>query len=169
MGDFFSNNTEILIAVLALAAALQANFIARRSKLDSDRILLSERKRDLLQAIDRQHVTLLRLRFVMQDQQLQFELCPNLSLAEPEEKERVLANLNALYGLEEACLKARNRAEAINGIHDPAAIDTQFSEVGRLTVHLQKDIEHEQKLLDSKKSLVADKSRFFKTNDASVA
>jgi hypothetical protein len=155
MGALLANNAEVLIAILALVIALQANIIARRAKLDSDRLLLSGKKRDLLHEIDRQHVTLLRLRFVMQGQQLQFELCPQLFLVDPEEKERVLSNLNALDRLEESCLKARENVEAINIKHDPAEIDVQFAAVCRLTAHLEKDLEHEQELLDSKKRLVA--------------
>ena len=166
MGALLASNAEILISALALVIALQANIIARRSKLDSDRILLSERKRNLIQEIDRQHVTLLRLRFVMQDQRLQFELCPQLSLVDPEKKERVTANLNAIDRLEEIYIQARMNAEAINVKHDLAEIDAQFAEVGRLTAHLQKDLEHEQGLLDSKKRLVATADHFFNTNDS---
>lgn len=153
--ELLSNNLETIIAVLALVIALQANVLARMSKSDSDRMLLSEKKRDLLQQIDRQHVTMLRLRFVMQGQLLQFELCPDIALLQPDEKERVEANLDALDQLEESCLQARSKAERIDVTHDPAAIDFEFADLGRLTAHLQKDLEHEQALLEGKKYLVA--------------
>lgn len=152
--EFLADNAGTTIAILALVAALQANAIARISKADSDRILLSEKKRDLVQEIDRQHVALIRLRFVMQGQQLQIQLCPEIDVLQPGEKDRVEGNLAALDELERLCLQARSKAETINVRHDPASIDVQFSDVGRLTAHLQKDLEHEQILLEGKKNLV---------------
>lgn len=151
--DFFAGNAGTIIAVLALVAALQANAIARKSKAGSDRMLLSEKKRGLIQEIDRQHVSLIRLRFVMQGQQLQLQLCPEIEGLQPGETNRVEANLAALDELERLCLQARSTAELINVRHDPASIDAQFANVSRLTAHVQKDLEHEQILLEGKKNL----------------
>lgn len=153
--SFLAENAEKIIAILALVIALQANLLSRRSKLESDRLLLSERKRDLLQVIDHQHVTLMRVRFIIQDQLLQFELCPQISTLMPDERERLVSNLAVLDNLERFCLKARSEAEAVDLKHDPARIDAQFSDVGRLTAHLLKDLEHEQSLLVGKKNLVS--------------
>jgi len=152
--SFLTSHAETIIAILALVIALQANLLARRSKSDSDRLLLSQKKRDLLQEIDRQHVTMLRLRYVVQDELLQFELCPQIELVQPGEREGLKNNAEGLDTLEHLCLEARKKAETINIGHDPAQIDVQFSEVGRLMAHLQKDLEHEQSLLQGKKNLV---------------
>ena len=78
--DFLAGNAGTIIAVLALVAALQANAIPRKSKTSADRMLISEKKRELIQEIDRQHVSLIRLRFVMQGQQLQLQLCPECAI-----------------------------------------------------------------------------------------
>jgi hypothetical protein len=152
--DFLSQHAETAIAILALIVALHANVLSRRTKADSDRMLLSGKKRDLLQEIDRQHVTLHRVRFVLQDEILQFELCSQMTQLLLGERERIDENLKALDQLERLCLAARTRAEKIDIAHDPAQIDIEFVEIGRLTAHLQKDLEHEQSLLEGKKNLV---------------
>lgn len=142
------------IAVIALLLSLQANLIARLSKSDSDRNLLSEKKRDLLREIDAQHIMLLRVRFVLQGELLQFDLCPDISQVQPGERERVENNLSVLDELERLCVKARVDAAEINTKYDTAKIDAQFAEIGRLTSHLQVDLEREQALLEGKKNLV---------------
>lgn len=152
--DYFVPIASIVIATLALLVSLRANALARRSKSDSDRVLLSEKKRNLIQEIDKQHVTILRLRFVLQDELLQFEICPAIADVQPDERERVQNNANALDKLEQLCQGSRAKAELINVHHDPAAIDVQWSAVTRLTTHLEKDLEQEKQLLENKKHLV---------------
>lgn len=142
------------IAVLALLLSLQANLLARKSKSDSDRNLLSEKKRDLLREIDMQHIMLLRVRFVLQEELLQLEYCQEISQVQPSERDRIDNNLIVLDKLEQFCVEARAKAAEINVRYDTAKIDIQFAEVGRLTSHLQVDLEREQKLLEGKKNLV---------------
>lgn len=152
--SFLAAHSGTIIAVLALLLAMQANVISRKVKADSDRILLSERRRDLLREIDKQQVTMHRLRFILESQIIQFEQCHHLEKLQPSELERLNSNLKTLEKLERFCLETRRKIERADVHDDPAELDAKFAEVGRLTAHLEKDVEHEKSLLEDKKNLV---------------
>ena len=152
--DFLKENSDLLIALLALLLALQANVMSRKAKADSDRVLISEKRRDLVQEIDKQHVLILRLRFVVESQLVQFQICPPLVDLLEGERERLEKNLVALDGLEAMCISARVDAEGINMGIDSALIDVKHSGIARLTSHLEKDLDNEESLLEDKKHLV---------------
>ncbi len=164
MQQFLAENSPLLVAVLALIVSLQANIRSRRSSEKSDRLLISGKKLELLQELDRQHTLLLRLKFIVESQLIQFEMCPALLTLLPEENERLKNNLEGLEGMEQICLNQRGRSEAIDVNYDPAKVDAEMSEVRRLITHLEKDIQNESELLATKKHLVATAP---KGNDAS--
>lgn len=154
MLDAVTQVAPLLVSVLALVLSLEANVRARRSKQESDRLLISTKKLEYLQEIDRQHTLLLRLRFIVQDELIQFEVCPPLDELLSGERERLEGNLQGLIGLEEGCERQRERAEAVQTGADPAALDAALADTRRLSLHLEKDIEHENKLLADKRRLV---------------
>ena len=66
--EFLSTNTALLISVIALIislrashTALQAHKLNLKSKADLDRVLLFEKKRELLNAADWQHCLIAKL------------------------------------------------------------------------------------------------------------
>ena len=155
MLETLEQHASVLIALLALVVSLQANVRARRSKQELDRLLISTKKVELLQEVDRQHTLLLRLRFIVKDQLNQFRVCPRLDRLLSGERERLEHNLQALLGLEQGCERQREQAESIQVGADPAELDVALANTRRLSLHLEKDIEHEGKLLSDKRSLVA--------------
>jgi hypothetical protein len=154
MLDAVTEVAPLLVSVLALVLSLEANVRARRSKQESDRLLISTKKLEHLHEIDRQHTLLLRLRFIVQDELLQFEVCPPLDELLSGERERLEGNLQGLIGLEEGCERQREAAEAVQTGADPALLDAALADTRRLSLHLEKDIEHETKLLADKRRLV---------------
>lgn len=152
--SFLRENWEALVACLSLVVALQANFMSRRSQKKSDRLLLSEKRRDLILEIDRTIVIIERIKFILDDQLLQFSLCPALDQALPGEQLRIEGNVEALFGMRNMCITMRTRYESIGADFDPALIDHDFSEMARMQAHLQKDADHESVLLSKKLELV---------------
>jgi hypothetical protein len=157
--DFLNANAALLVAALALIISLRASSIAHsahnlnlRSKSDSDRTSLAEKRKELLNAIDRQHTALASLNFVTSQQILIFAECPKLNELLPTELGRLKSNLATVETLEASYETIRNSASTLSDI---PSHDEKLAEIMRLTVHLDKDIAHERTLLEQLPQLAA--------------
>lgn len=126
-----------------------------KNREDADKVLLAEKKRELLNQLDHQHVTLATLSFVTAQQILLFKDCPQLEDLMPEELSRLRSNLQVIENLEESYEAQRFTAEAYVAASDIPKLDSSMAEVRRLTIHLEKDIAHEKMLLEQLRHLVA--------------
>jgi hypothetical protein len=157
--EFLSANAALLVAALALIISLRASSIAHsahnlnlRNKSDSDRFALAEKRKELLNAIDRQHTTLATLNFVTTHQIVVFADCPKLNELLPTELDRLKSNLAMVETLESSYEIIRNNASVLTDI---PSHDEKLTDVLRLTIHLEKDIAHERTLLEQLQHLAA--------------
>ena len=160
--ELLASNAAILFSVVALFVSLRANFIAHkahklnmRNKEDSDQVLLAEKKREVLNELDRQHATLATLSFVTEQQIILFDECTQLNRLLPDERGRLLANLQSVDALEKSYDVQRASAGAFSAASDIPKLDDVLGTVRRLSIHLEKDIAHEKMLLDQLRHLVA--------------
>lgn len=160
--DFISTNAALLVAAVALIISLRSNYIAHqahqlnvRNKTDSDRVRFFEKKRELLNEIDKQHTTLATLSLITAQGILVFKECPKLHDLMPDEFDRLKSNLRTVENLAANYEQRRKSVEAIDANADIATQDNELANVRRLTIHLEKDIVHEQLLLDKLRHLAA--------------
>lgn len=149
--EFVSSNAALLVSVIALVVSLRATYTAHqvhklylKNKADAERILLFEKKRDLLTEVDRQHTRLATLMMLIAQKILLFREHPSLHDTMRAEFHRLKANLNAVQHLSEAYEKQREGIQAINVGADIAAQEELLANIRRLTIHVEKDIAHEQ-------------------------
>lgn len=162
LADFASSNAALLVAAIALVISLRSNHIAHkahqlnmRSKADADRVLLFEKKRELLNEVDKQHSTLATLSLIVAQGILVFKDCPKLHDLLPDEFDRLKSNLRAVENLAANYEHHRRTIEAIDANADITKQDEELANVRRLTIHLEKDIAHERLLLDQLRQLAA--------------
>jgi hypothetical protein len=162
LAEFVSSNGALLVAVLALLISLRANHVSKqahelnvRSKADADRVRLSEKKRELLNEIDKQHVTLATLSLITAQGVLVFKECPKLHELLPDEFDRLKGNLRTVENLAANYESQRKGFEVVDGESDAAGQDRALAEVRRLTIHLEKDVAHERLLLEQLRHLAA--------------
>ena len=153
--EFLSSNAANLIALIALVFSLRANYTAHhahklnlQNKADAERLLLYEKKRELLNEVDRQHTRFATLMMLTAQKILLFREYPELHKTMQEEFERLKSNLNAVQHLSDKYEKQRKGIEAINVGADIAAQEELLANIQRLTIHVEKDIAHEQTHLD---------------------
>jgi hypothetical protein len=151
IAEFLQSNSALLVAVLALLISLRANYTAHsayklnlKSKADSDKILLFEKKRALLNEVDRQNTRLRTLMLVAAQKILLFREHPSLHETMQEEFDRLKSNLKALQELADKYDEQRKGVEAINVGADIAVQEELLANIQRLTIHVEKDIAHEQ-------------------------
>ena len=152
--EFLANHSALLVAIVALFISLRANYIAQqahklnlRSKLDADRILLFEKKRELLGEVDRQHTRMATLSMVTAQKILLFREHPELHESMPAEFDRLKSNLESIQTLSSGYDEQRKGIETIDVGADIAKQDELLANIRRLTIHLEKDITHEQSTL----------------------
>ena len=160
--EFLGSNAALLIAIVAILISLRANFTAHRAhelnvrnKVDTDRILLNEKRRELLNELDKQHATLATLSFVVAQEVMTFQDCPKLNELLPEELERLQSNLRGVEKLKEGYEPQRREVEAVDVGYDIASLDSKLAGTRRLSIHLEKDIAHERTLLDQLRHLAS--------------
>ena len=149
--EFLQTNAALMVSVLALLISLRANYTAHlthklslKSKADAEKILLYEKKRALLNEIDRQHTRLRTLMMVTAQKMLLFREHPSLHETMQDEFDRLKANLKAVQQLAEQYDEQRKGVEAIDVGADIATQEDLLANVQRLTIHVEKDIAHEQ-------------------------
>ena len=160
--EFMGKNAALLVALLALIASLRAGYVAHRAfqlnvrnREDADRVRVFQKKRELLNELDIQDITIEKLSYVLQQEVLLFEDSPRLTQLLPDELPRLRNNLDMLPTLKE---KVATMREAARGIGLGTEIETQedgLTAVRRLTIHLEKDIEHEKLGLEQLRRLAA--------------
>ena len=155
--EFIRSNASMLVATIALIISLRASSIARsayklnlRKKEDEDRLMLAEKRRELLNAIDRQNTALATLSFVTAEQIIVFAEWPKLNDILPEELARLHGNLATVETLQSSYEDQRNQLAILTDI---PAHEESLSEVLRLNIHLEKDIAHERALLTKLRNL----------------
>jgi hypothetical protein len=158
--DLVSSNAALFVSVVALLISLRANFTAHkahelnvRNKADADRVLLAEKKREVLNELDRQHATLATLSFVTAQEVLVFQDCLKLNELLPDELDRLRSNLKALEELEHGYEPQRKAVQAIDSATQIHSLDERLAGVRRLSIHLEKDIAHEKTLLEQLRHL----------------
>lgn len=149
--EFVSANAALLVSVVALIVSLRASYTAHqvyklnlRNKADAERTLLFEKKRELLNEVDRQHTRFATLMMLTAQKILLFREHPSLHDTMQDEFDRLKANLNAVQHLSESYEKQREGIQAINVGADIATQEELLANVRRLTIHVEKDIAHEQ-------------------------
>lgn len=164
--EFLSTNAALLVAAIALFISLRANFLAQmahklnvKSRADADRILLFEKKRENLNELDRRHTRMATLSLLTAQKIMLFREDPELHETMASEFARLKANLDGLQTLASNYEKQRNEIAAIDVGADIAAQDEMLANVRRLTIHLEKDIAHEQADLEEMRKQVAMKNR----------
>jgi len=145
----------LLISLKATHFARKAYELNLRTKADADRLRLFEKKRELLNEVDKQHATLATLSFLTAHAILLFKECPKLHELLPDEFDRLKSNLKTIEHLEQRYESERQAIEALQTDADIASLDDQLATVRRLSIHLDKDIVHERSLLDQLRHLVA--------------
>lgn len=152
---FLSSNAALLAALLALVISLRANFIAHqahklnlRNRADTQRIQFFEKKRELLNEVDHQHTRFATLMMLTAQKVLLFREHPSLHDTMNEEFDRLKSNLKAIQRLYEKYEKQRQGIESINIGEDIAVLDEVLASIHRLTIHVEKDIAHEQAYLN---------------------
>jgi hypothetical protein len=160
--EFLGSNAALLTAILALLVSLRATYIAHqahnlnlKNKADARRLLLSEKKRELLNELDKEHATLATLSFVTEQQIAKFEECSRLNDLMPEELARLTSNLQTLETLKQSYFTQRAEIESLGDGADIAEQDERLANIRRLTIHLEKDIAHEKALLEQLRALAA--------------
>ena len=149
--EFISSNAALLASLIALAISLRASYTAHRAyklnvrnKTDADRVLLFEKKRELLNEVDRQHARFATLMLLTAQKILLFREHPTLHDTMQDEFDRLKSNLSAVQKLSEKHEEQRKGIEAIDVGADIAAQDELLANVRRLTIHVEKDIAHEE-------------------------
>ena len=149
--EFLQTNAAILVSVIAPLISLRANYTAHlthklslRSKADAEKILLYEKKRALLNEVDRQHTRLRTLMMVTAQKILLFREHPSLHETMQDEFDRLKSNLTEVQQLAEKYDEQRKGIEAINVGADIATQEELLANVQRLTIHVEKEIAHEQ-------------------------
>jgi hypothetical protein len=157
--DFLSQNAALFISVIALLISLLANHTAQQShklnltaKADTDRVLLFEKKREALNEVDRQHARIATLMMVTAQKILLFRENPELHDSIQAEFDRLKSNLKSVQQLEAKYEEQRRGIEAIDVGANIAEQDELLANIRRLTIHIEKDVAHEQSHLDELRS-----------------
>lgn len=152
--NFVLANSALLTALLALAISLRANYTSHqahklnlRNKADAERILLFEKKRELLNEVDRQHIRFATLMMLTAQKLLLIKEQPQLHETIQDDFDRLKSNLSALQVIDRYD-EQRAEIEAINVGADIAMQDELLATIRRLTIHMEKDIAHEQASLN---------------------
>ena len=163
--EFLSANAALLAAAVALFISLRANYTAQeahklnvKNKADADRVLLYEKKRETLNELDRQHTRMATLSMLTAQKILLFREHPELHDTMSDEFTRLKANLAGVQKLASSYEEHRNDIAAIGTGADIAAQDEMLANVRRLTIHLEKDIAHEQADLEHMRKQLAMKN-----------
>lgn len=94
--------------------------------------------------MDRQNTLLRTLMLVVAQKILLFREHPSLHETMQEEIDRLKSNLKASQELADKYDEQRKGAEAINVGADIAVLEELLADIQRLTIHVEKDIAHEQ-------------------------
>lgn len=157
--EFLAINAALLVAVVALLISLRANYTAYqahqlniKNKADTDRVLLFEKNRELLNEVDRQYTRLATLMMLTAQKILLFRENPELHDSMPQEFDRLKSNLATVQKLDSKYDEQRSGIESIDVGADIATQEELLANIRRLTIHLEKDIAHEQSQLEEMRS-----------------
>lgn len=160
MLEVIIENSSMLVAILALIASLVANNTAQKahrlnekSTTSAARLLVFERKRELLMELDRQRATLERLKFVMECEEVIMNSNPLLQEIIHDELDRLANNIGMVNHFLSVYESQRTEIEALAEESDAGELDMRLADLRRLTVHFEKDIEQEKSLLEQRKIL----------------
>jgi hypothetical protein len=149
--EFLSTNAALLVSAIALIISLRANYTAHqshrlnvKSKGDADRVLLFEKKRELLNEVDRQHARIATLMMLTAQKILLFREHPHLHESKPGEFDRLKSNLTSVQTLDGKYEEQRQGLETIDVGADIAKQEELLANIRRLTIRIEKDIAHEQ-------------------------
>lgn len=151
LAAFLQSNGALVVAILALVVSLAAHRTARaahalnlKARRDQDRVRLFEKKRETLNELDTQYTRMATLSMVIAQKILLFRDNRHLHESMPEEFARLKKNLASIEQLRSRYTEQRAAAEALGDGMDIAAQEEILAEVRRLTIHIEKDIAHEQ-------------------------
>jgi hypothetical protein len=112
--------------------------------VDSDRLLLAEKKREALNELDRQYTRMATLSLVISQKILVFKEHPELQKSLSTEFDRLKSNLRAIEALRGRYDEHRKSIEAIREGSDAVEQEEILGQILRLSIHIEKDISHEQ-------------------------
>lgn len=160
--ELLATNAALLVAAVALLISLRANYTAQmahklnvKNKADADRILLFEKKRETLNELDSRHTRMATLSLLTAQKILLFREHSELHETMASEFTRLKANLDGVQKMTDSYEKQRNDIAAIGAGADIAVQDEMLANIMRLTIHLEKDIAHEQADLEEMRKQVA--------------
>jgi hypothetical protein len=152
--EFVAGNAALLVSLLALIISLLANSTARhanalnaKSKADADHVRFSEKRRELLNEIDRQHARMVTLMLLTAQQIALLNENPHMRERSADEYKRLRKNLAAVHGLGSRYEEQRQIIEGVKAATELTDPDALLADTRRLTIHLEKDIEHEERRL----------------------
>ena len=164
LSAFLSNNAGLLVAVVALLVSLRANHTAQaahrlnvQNKVDTTRVLLAEKKRETLNELDCQYTRMATLSLLTAQKILLFKESPTLHETLSDEFVRLKSNLVAVQTLSSRYEEQRRGIEEIGLDSDVATQEELLGKIRRLTIHIEKDIAHEQADLEDMRKRVARK------------
>lgn len=149
--DFISVNAAVLVSIVALVVSLRASYTSHRAyvlnlknKHDADRIKIYEKKREVLSELDVQHTRFATLMMLTAQKILVFRDHPGLVMSMEKELERLRHNLDYLQKQHETYEDQRRGLEEIGEGADIAKQEELIALIRKLTIHVEKDIEHER-------------------------
>lgn len=161
--NFLSTNAALTVSILALVVSLASSRYARnayqlnlRNKTDSDRVLLFDRKREILNEVDKQHCLLATLSALIAQKLLLLERNPQLSDHVGKELKRLSTNLDAIVNITTNTNALRQSFEEVDAGTDLTRLAERLADVRRVNIHLEKDIALEKSDLELLRSKLKD-------------
>lgn len=159
---FFRENSALLVAIIALILSLRANWIADKAhKLNvaindaANRRVFAEKHRELLNELDVQDTKLATLALVTAQKMLLFKENPILRESHEQDFLRLQSNLKVVETMRSNYTRDRQNAEKMSiASTDAAGVDAILSKMRQLTIHVDKDVRHEEADLEVLRSKV---------------
>ncbi len=167
--DFIVSNAAFFASVLALIISLRANsavregnWLAKRAKEEVDRIRRYELRASLLNEIDLQHTRAATVMMLTARKMMLFNQNPQLHEVDSSEFSRLKNNLEVTQKMQATYDERRQTAEVIREGSDMARTLELLANERRLTIHLEKEILHEEQgLLDLSERVRAAKAALY--------
>ncbi len=152
ISDFISMNASLLVSILALVISLVTNAISRKAgklsqaaKEESDRILLFEKKREMLNEVDRQNARMGTFLMITVQKVILLNDHPDLRKKYPDEYGRLLNNLNCVQTLRSKHEEQRSGLERIGDGFDITKQDEILANIRCLSIYIDEEISKEER------------------------
>ena len=155
ISQFLLDNAALLLAAVALAISLRANATAQRAQRFNEQARASDqrnqfaaKKRETLNELDLQYTRMATLSMITSQKILLFKNHPAIHQSAPDEFARLKNNLDAMERMRAKYEEHRKSVEDIGLDADLARQEEVLAKSRRMTIHIEKDIAHEQVTLE---------------------